>query len=529
VWERAVNRPCLLAIHLLTLDRTIDYFNDESGEMVINTPNVQADRKRYIINDFRADEHYSTRPYVTGFPYMVSYAEVPLISPLGYVLGSYCVVDSKLRDFDTDQTIQVLSEVANTIMRHLDLIRLEQNRARAEKLIKGLGEFMERESTVPNELSRSLSYSESGAPTGSEPPNVSEALDASTELLKESATPGFFIEKGLSTSPLLSHSPSNSGVSAGTDSTSMDRHFSPSSGTTDIVDTPPSTPSHHDEQNPFETVSLVKAGVYTTESKEHSTAAQEPDPPAQTQESIVSTDVRTTFNRAATLIRDTMSMDGLIFLDACPSSFGSRSNHPSPHEREDPFQSDVTDDLPDTVENQVFCEMIAGSWTHDNGQQPLLNTGKRLPEVIVQRFIRRFPRGHVFSADEYGPIDCHFGPGTNPKLRSEKVRRRTSSRAAHDIDELFRFLPGARYIIFLPLWHFQRDTWFSATFGWVREATQAINVDDLNLLSAFGNSVMMEVCRFEALAISRAKSDFISSISHERKSPHIHLTFSHIP
>jgi signal transduction histidine kinase len=492
--------------------------------MVIHTPNVRANSRRYIINDFRSDPHYSTRPYVTGFPYMVSYAEVPLISPLGYVLGSYCVVDSKLRDFDNDHTINILSEVANTIMRHLQLVRLEQSRARAEKLIKGLGEFMERESPVPSSHGRKTSYSESNrtqsteAHTSFDTPNDSvESVTEPVALLSPNAKAS---SKASSISPPIGHSASTSGASTHTGSSSCEPIPSPSTGMSESVETPMSTPpQYQNEQDPFDTMTLLNPVTEKSPSEEQSTTVQEPDPPPHTQESIVSADVRTTFSRAAALIRDTMSMDGLVFLDACPSGFGSRSNHTTPHEREDPFQSDTADDYADSGEHRAFSEMIAGCWTSTTDHLPPSIPDMRLPEAIVQRFIRRYPRGHVFSADEFGPIDCNFGPGTNPKIRPAKPQRRLSSRHTNDIEELFSFLPGARYIIFLPLWHFQRESWFGATFGWVTDATQAINVEDLNLLSAFGHTVMADVSRFEALAISRAKSDFISSISHELRSP----------
>jgi signal transduction histidine kinase/DNA-binding NarL/FixJ family response regulator len=483
--------------------------------MFIETPNIRADRRRYIINDFRSDPHYSTRPYVTGFPYMVSYAEVPLISPLGYVLGSYCIVDSKLRDFDSDHTIEVLSEIANSIMRHLELVRLEQNRARAEKLIKGLGEFMERESPVPNDDSRARSYSESSGPSASEAYNVPDITDESAKLSKEPAASASSNEAAQLARPEVHRSSSNSGTSTRTGSSSIE----PVEMSV-MVDTPPSTPpQHQNEQNPFDAIDLILSEAEAQQAEERTATVREPDPPLQPQESTVSADVRTTFTRAACLIRETMSMDGLIFLDACPNGFGSRSNHPTPHEQEDPFQSDIADDGADTEDTQAISELIAGSWTSGLDRLAVLEPHMQLPEAIVQRFIRRFPRGHIFTADEFGPIDCSFGPGTNPKKRPSKSQRRTSTRASNDIEELFRFLPGARYVIFLPLWHFQRESWFGATFGWVKDATQAMDVEDLNLLSAFGHSVMADVSRFEALAISRAKSDFISSISHELRSP----------
>jgi signal transduction histidine kinase/CheY-like chemotaxis protein len=88
-----------------------------------------------------------------------------------------------------------------------------------------------------------------------------------------------------------------------------------------------------------------------------------------------------------------------------------------------------------------------------------------------------------------------------------------------DIDTLFKVSPEAKYVIFLPLYHFQRQCWFAATLGWVTDQTRAITVADISLLSAFGNSVVAEVSRYEALSDSRAKSNFISSISHELRSP----------
>ncbi|KAF2671501.1 hypothetical protein BT63DRAFT_423704 [Microthyrium microscopicum] len=480
--------------------RTIDYFTDSSGEMVMETPNVIADKRRYIINDFRADPHYKTRPYVTGFPYMVSYAEVPLVSPLGYVLGSYCVVDDKLREFDTEECIGILDEVADAIMTHLDLIRLKQNRTRAETLIKGLSEFMAREAPVP--IGRDLSI----ASTISEQRMTATRIDSSLEQIKEQESSETLELVEPVYRPQIASYPSTSGQSHGTVSGSDDHTML--SSNTDIIDTPPSTPP--DRANPFESIGLSSTtsdGQYD----ENAPLAVEPDPAEASHESTISSDIRATFARAAKTIRDAMDMSGILFLDAAPTGFGLHLTQSSPEEQEDQWQSMPVDDIstPDMANNA--CDIIAGSY-----ETPLMPE-KHLPEVLLQRFLRRYPRGHVFSADEFGPIDCDYGPGAMPKTL--KQHRRRSSRSQHDVEELFAFLPNARYIIFLPLWHFQRETWFGATLGWTTSELAPIDVDSLSLLMAFGNSIMAEVSRFEALAISRAKSDFISSISHELRSP----------
>ena len=118
-------------------------FMDDTGEWVRTGPDVIANRTRYIINDFRTHPDYKDRSYVTGYPHFTSYLEVPLVSPLGYLLGSYCVVDSKQNDFDKDELVEIMNEIAATIMAHLENVRIKQSRDRSEQLIQGLSGFIQ--------------------------------------------------------------------------------------------------------------------------------------------------------------------------------------------------------------------------------------------------------------------------------------------------------------------------------------------------------------------------------------------------
>lgn len=111
-----------------------------SVERIVSTPNVQADSTRYVIKDFTADAHFKTRPYVKGWPHMRSYAEVPPKSSSGYVVGSYCVVDTRPRNFD-DSEIQVLDSVGVTIMKHLELLKSQLELRRVQRLVRGIGSY----------------------------------------------------------------------------------------------------------------------------------------------------------------------------------------------------------------------------------------------------------------------------------------------------------------------------------------------------------------------------------------------------
>ena len=118
--------------------QTIQVFT--SDDRTISTNDVYADKTRYIIRDFTADSHFKDRPYVKGWPHMRSYAEVPLKSASGYVVGSYCVVDTQPRDFD-DSEIQVLSNLGATIMNHLELLKSQLELSRVQRLVRGISSY----------------------------------------------------------------------------------------------------------------------------------------------------------------------------------------------------------------------------------------------------------------------------------------------------------------------------------------------------------------------------------------------------
>lgn len=71
------------------------------------------------------------------------YAEVPILSPTGFVIGTYCVVDDKPRDSLDKKGLDALNEISSAIMKHLELIQMQHNLQRAGEMVKGLGMFVE--------------------------------------------------------------------------------------------------------------------------------------------------------------------------------------------------------------------------------------------------------------------------------------------------------------------------------------------------------------------------------------------------
>ncbi|KAH6702154.1 autoinducer 2 sensor kinase/phosphatase luxQ [Verticillium dahliae] len=418
-------------------------FMDETGEWAQTGPNIIANRTRFIVNDFRVDPHFVERPYVCGYPYMVSYLEVPLVSPLGYLLGSYCVVDNKPRHFNHEPTIAIMNEIASAIMSYLELKKTEQMRHRAEQLIGSLSAFV---GCKPD-------------PTPHPPKLSPQSKYPSFDSVQTDKTDTFSAANLSSASPASSFATPD--ASDGPGETLLEQKVSNADGK--------NSPGQHLPSSASDVLGSRDVGFSG------------------------SANLRSTFFRAASMMRQAMNMDGFMFLDAAPSVYvdtsdsldrDRNSNGHGPHsEAEGPY-----------------CAVVAQATVDQREDNTLQSPPPGLPEATLQRLIRRHPRGHVFSADEFGPIDEHYGPGK--RCPSGRRPSADSIGLTDDVSRLFSALPAAKYIIFLPLWHFQRECWYTAALGWVADPTRAI-----------------EVSRWEALAASRAKSNFVSSISHELRSP----------
>ena len=120
----------------------IRLFTGQDPSQVLDTENITANQTRNIIRDFTKEDFYKDRPYVLDWPFFRFYAEVPLYSPSGFVLGSYCVVDNKPRAKFGDEDVAALREIADSISNHLENARIVQYHRRSESLVKGLTNFV---------------------------------------------------------------------------------------------------------------------------------------------------------------------------------------------------------------------------------------------------------------------------------------------------------------------------------------------------------------------------------------------------
>ncbi|KAK5120839.1 hypothetical protein LTR85_005906 [Meristemomyces frigidus] len=452
--------------------QTMQIFTND--DLHIETPNVVADQTRYVIRDFCADAHFSTRPYVTGFPFMRSYAEVPLTSQNGFVIGSYCVVDDKPRDYG-DNEIAILNEVAACIMTHLDLLKTRLEFQRVEGLVRGIGSYVAGYSGLQEQQTKNLPTRAFAA--------ASNTDHGEPRLLR----------------PHLTREKSSSGLSTGSLSSSTKSSRPPR-----VFSEPESA---HESFSPRDGSSRAGAPWESANERKGSDV-------------LISRDIRTAFTRASNLVTQSMEMQQVSFLDA--RRLESKKKPIRSAKLSNSTPTSITDSDTDSP-RCITLDDPTGTQGNEDPDSTTIVFDMR--ESLLQRMLTRYPFGHIFSYDDLGVIShSHLRNNHQDRMHPSRPDFGIPSPLDTDSEEadsatLFSAVTHARSIIFLPLWDFQSDKWFAAAIGWTTDPTRILDLGDLNYLSAFGNSIMAEVSRLETSALSRAKSDFISSVSHELRSP----------
>lgn len=272
---------------------------------------------------------------------------------------------------------------------------------------------------------------------------------------------------------------------------------------------------------------------------------------------IVASNVRGTFQRAARLVQECLEVDGAIYLDATIGKYAglvdSAQRRDSLDQASDPGTS-ATDNTSTEAEGSAggdrlerdseskSCAVIAScvQIEDDTTQIDSLNDKPvhlDVSEKLLGRLLRRYPRGKVWNFNEEGdastdeesseggstkqssddPTKASSQQPTNGVVTRKKQRKRARIDDAREIQRLF---PGVRSLAIIGMWDQMRGRWFAGCTVWSYSPLRLLSNDfELNFLTAFNDVIMAEVHRLEAQNSSETKMDFISSISHELRSP----------
>ena len=432
---------------------SVAIFTDCTGHHAVNTHGVVADTTRYVIRDLRELDQYKHCPYVVGFPHMVSYAEVPIKSASGHILGTYCVVDTKIRDdFFHNQTINILNDIAVCITEHLELHAVKLDSGRGLQMMKGLSEFIE------SRLSRSISASIAPRP-GSSTSHESSAEYLNRHLLPPEAT--------------------SLGSSCASDRQDLDNA------------------SLH-----CGTAARLPLAI-SSDWRPASSSAQQVHVAGLRNQTL-----KGIHTGVAHIIRAAIDLEGLVFLNAPdPSSSLETGQSSSKHQ---PISNGVGVRGSSSACDVLGYSIVAEASKLGSAQHPLT-----LSDNSLNYLIREFPRGCVFVADAQ---DSPFA-GREEVFIAQTYIHETLSVDVELPSELQTLIREARSLIFLPLWDSTQERFIVSVLGWSSDPTRVLAEQDMTCLSAFGSTFMTEVARTEMAGLARAKSDFLSSVSHELRSP----------
>ncbi|KAJ5432575.1 uncharacterized protein N7458_011731 [Penicillium daleae] len=483
---------------------TISLFTGRDMSCAIDTDNITANRTRYIIRDFQKEDNFKDRPYVRAWPYMRFYAEVPLYSPAGFVLGSYCVVDDKPRTIFGEDDVNTLREVADAVARHLEHVRIVHCHRRSERLIKGLTNFVKdhadfdpREVSNDHRLEAMAVASNVNASAPDNSPGPMEAslnqqfgfVTSSSTSLSEEPSPLFF--SGPASGP-TEPSSLNSNIS--------DRRSSP--GEERSIDEALKV-----DTQPLEEVANNASSVSLAES------------------ASLGERIERIFHRASMLLRNSMDLDGVVFLDAArtnPSFLPSDDQtgwEPLPKTAAPefpvaPYPSPLGRSPTSSKASELCCDVLSKSLKVRKGETLDTKADIIFREDLLNLLVTSFPQGQIFNLDDSVDSDHYlsYESGLNDSETQHKLMQMATR-------QLGQILPAANSVLFFPLWDHNKSRWMAGTLVWTQDNHRALGIEELHYFKIFGDSIVSEVSRAHWATTEKSKFDFISSISHELRSP----------
>ncbi|KAG9602925.1 hypothetical protein KCU77_g2067, partial [Aureobasidium melanogenum] len=104
-------------------------------------------------------------------------------------------------------------------------------------------------------------------------------------------------------------------------------------------------------------------------------------------------------------------------------------------------------------------------------------------------------------------------PGSGPAMYEE-----LDSSVVIGLD-LHSLLQKAQSLVFMPVWDSARQAFYAAMLGWPTDPSRIFTEQDLLSLSIYGRILTADISRLDAIDTEATKSDFVSSLSHELRSP----------
>lgn len=439
------------------------------------------------------------------------YAGVPIISPRGFTIGAYSVLDIQARPNGLDgHSVQFMKDMAATVMGHLEMQGSELKNRQAKRMIVGLGSFVEGRATLRDSWYEANAQHNASEHSGEQ---VEGQLNFRQQGLQE-ATGG-----GVPVSPSYRGSAKKSHDDKG------QRSF-------DDRNIPPDSEPHNETTAPSPQNEPIRARFSGDLPQDDSLRG-----------------IKLIFSRAANLIRESIEAEGVVCLGANSQRFGSVVDRTSRQVSgtKDGDSSSSGDESTDVASGKskpkhdgggsAFVLGYATSRTSSINDESAVGREGAVPEALLMRLLRRYPHGKIFTYNADGsvsdasddtsgetsgsdPAETASSIGSLSEKRSLTSKKRHRSKFRQDAESLIRMFPGARNILLAPVWDFDRTRCFAGTLIWTNTPTRVFSDEnELVYVSSFANNIMAEIRRLDVEMAEKAETNLVSSISHELRNP----------
>ncbi|KAG9197266.1 hypothetical protein G6514_001905 [Epicoccum nigrum] len=476
-------------------------------------------KSAFIVNDLTKHPYLSTRPYVTGYPNGRFYAGVPITTSSGVNIGAYCILDDKVRDGVSDEDLIFLRDMSQTVMAHLETVRGLSERQQINRMVAGLGDFVRGASDAVRQAppATNIPLSENGAR------NIHKRV--SDVLRDPMRTP-------VATSPLAAREYFSTQHRSSSSAQSSKASGNGSVAALPLSDFDETPLANNEHPATFDHQKQTDAPNSIAPSIEGFTAR----PPTHPRDNV--DDPSSTYQRAAEFLRHSLDIDGVAFLDASVHTFGGLSEAPDAESNEGSTagsddstgtlsQSDSS--IEQLANGQKVCKVLGCAQRLQTDTAKTKPQGNYPPQKLTESFLRKLmhrnPRGKVWTFDEEFKTHSELSSddssaGVRSAGQTAQQRKAARKDPRTDAERLQAAFPGSRCIALHGIWDYTKRRWATAGLYWTHDPLRNITKEtEMQFVAAFCDIIVAETKRLEVLETDKAKSDFISSVSHELRSP----------
>lgn len=463
-----------------------------------------------VVDDLSQDARFRDQPILRHeWPRNRFYAGVAIRSRSGINIGVLSVFDDEPRNGLDSSGLKTMRELSAVIMNHFESKRTSAAKRLSEHMIRGIGNFVDGSTTLTRRKTRRGSAFKNGR--------------VATRVEVEASN-----EDGVHGAPTLT---SSAVIGLAPPDTAHLAAYAATGESASQIDSTTASPDVDEKQDPFS--EAVQPGIHYPSNHE----TEEEATSVRIKEDEYTCKARKIFDKASKIIRESMEIDGVVFLETPLSSFSDR-DHANwiKHGKESSSSSSSDENI---LSFMSMSKYGAPNPAADATRPLASNIAKvsdapppfRIPDKFLRKLLRRYPGGNIFNFDEYGSVQSSDSSSEETTSADadgtgggDRVRKTTSSprsRMKHSEQEvLMRMLPGARCIAFVPVWDPQEQRWFAGAFAYTKTHTRIFTArGDLSYLVAFGAVAMAEVSRLKATLADKSKMDMLGSLSHELRSP----------